>query len=89
MAKFQSLLSCVTLLFAASAYAGIGPKADLTISNANVAPDGYSRAAVVVNGVFPGPLITGNKVCGLSVPPFLGISTNTPFTPFNRETVSS
>lgn len=62
MAKFQSLLSCVTLLFAASAYAGIGPKADLTISNANVAPDGYSRAAVVVNGVFPGPLITGKKV---------------------------
>nr|ACR24357.1 laccase [Ganoderma lucidum] len=61
MAKFQSLLSCVTLLFAASAHAGIGPKADLTISNANIAPDGYTRAAVVVNGVFPGPLITGNK----------------------------
>ena len=56
------MLSSITLLFAASAYAGIGPKTDLTISNADVAPDGFTRAAVVVNGVFPGPLITGNKV---------------------------
>ena len=36
--------------------------AELIISNADVAPDGYTRAAVVVNGQSPGPLITGNKV---------------------------
>ncbi|KAI1791912.1 laccase [Ganoderma leucocontextum] len=60
MARFQSLLSYITLLCAASAYAGIGPQTDLTISNADIAPDGFTRAAVVVNGVFPGPLITGN-----------------------------
>ena len=62
MARFQSLLSYIALLFAASAYAGIGPTTDLTISNANISPDGFTRAAVVVNGVFPGPLITGNQV---------------------------
>ncbi|KAH9918575.1 laccase [Epithele typhae] len=38
----------------------IGPVADLTISNADVTPDGDTRAAVVVNGLMPGPLITGN-----------------------------
>nr|QOW95913.1 laccase GbLac_U30636 [Ganoderma boninense] len=59
MARFQSLLSFITLLFATSAYAGIGPVTDLVISNADVAPDGFTRAAVVVNGVVPGPLITG------------------------------
>ncbi|KAL7283147.1 LOW QUALITY PROTEIN: hypothetical protein ACG7TL_002573 [Trametes sanguinea] len=30
-------------------------------SNADVSPDGYQRAAVVANGVMPGPLITGQK----------------------------
>ncbi|TBU49264.1 laccase [Dichomitus squalens] len=61
MAKFMCLLSYVTLLFAASAYAGIGPVTDLTITNADIAPDNFTRAAIVVNGVFPAPLITGNK----------------------------
>ena len=36
--------------------------AALTISNADVTPDGYTRAAIVVNGQHPGPLLTGNKV---------------------------
>ncbi|PIL36360.1 transporter [Ganoderma sinense ZZ0214-1] len=35
--------------------------AELIISNANVAPDGYTRAAIVVNGQSPGPLLSGNK----------------------------
>ena len=42
----------------------IGPRTELVISNAAIAPDGYTRDAVVVNGVFPGPLITGKKVGG-------------------------
>ena len=62
MAKPQSLLPYLTLIFYASAYAAIGPIADLTISDAEIAPDGFTRAAVVVNGVSPGPLIAGNKV---------------------------
>jgi iron transport multicopper oxidase len=31
------------------------------VVNADIAPDGFSRAAVTVNGVFPGPLISANK----------------------------
>ena len=46
----------------ATAYAAIGPVADLNITNADISPDGFTRAAVVTNGVFPGPLITANKV---------------------------
>nr|ABK59825.1 laccase [Ganoderma tsugae] len=61
MARLQSFLPYFPLLFAASAYAAIGPVANLTISDADIAPDGFTRAAVVVNGVSPGPLITGNK----------------------------
>ncbi|KAM5543041.1 hypothetical protein V8D89_003425 [Ganoderma adspersum] len=59
--KLQSLLPYLTLLFSASAYAAIGPVANLTISNAEIAPDGFTRSAVVVNGISPGPLIAGNK----------------------------
>lgn len=41
----------------------IGPVTDLTIVNKDIAPDGYRRAAVLAGGTFPGPLITGKKVC--------------------------
>ena len=62
--KLHSLAACVALAlaFAGPAAASIGPVADLTISNADVSPDGYNRSAVVVNGQTPGPLIVGNKV---------------------------
>ncbi|KAI0660667.1 laccase 5 [Cubamyces menziesii] len=42
-------------------FGAIGPRTELVISNAAIAPDGYTRDAVVVNGIFPGPLITGKK----------------------------
>uniref|UniRef100_G0WM60 laccase n=2 Tax=Ganoderma TaxID=5314 RepID=G0WM60_9APHY len=61
MVRFQSFLPYLALFFAASAYAAIGPVADLVISNADVTPDGFTRAAVVVNEAFPSPLITGYK----------------------------
>ncbi|KAI0756312.1 laccase [Daedaleopsis nitida] len=61
MANFQSLLSYITLCFVAVAHAAIGPSADLTVSNAAISPDGFTRDAVVVNNVFPSPLIAGNK----------------------------
>ncbi|KZV63517.1 multicopper oxidase [Peniophora sp. CONT] len=41
------------------AKAAIGPSATLTVGNAHLSPDGYSRLTTVVNGQFPGPLITG------------------------------
>ncbi|KAF9493875.1 laccase [Pleurotus eryngii] len=41
--------------------AAIGPVAELDIVNRHIAPDGYSRQAVLANGIFPGPLIVGQK----------------------------
>ncbi|KAF5352073.1 hypothetical protein D9758_009445 [Tetrapyrgos nigripes] len=38
-------------------YSGV----DLVIVNAEVSPDGFTRSAVLAGGVFPGPVITGNK----------------------------
>ncbi|KAJ7896634.1 laccase [Mycena olivaceomarginata] len=43
------------------ALASIGPTADLTLTNSDVAPDGFTRQAVLVNGQVPGPLIVANK----------------------------
>ena len=64
-AKFHSLATSIVfaLAFAHSATASVGPVTDLTISDGNVTPDGYTRAAVLVNGQTPGPLVVGNKVC--------------------------
>ncbi|KAI0637513.1 laccase [Trametes polyzona] len=63
MGSFSSLfaLTAVCLSLGRLASAAIGPVTDLTITNADISPDGYTRAAVLANGVFPGPLITGNK----------------------------
>ena len=57
------LLSVVLLLGSPySAHAAIGPVADLHITNANISPDGYSRAAILAGGSYPGPLIRAKKV---------------------------
>ncbi|KAM5532254.1 hypothetical protein V8D89_014093 [Ganoderma adspersum] len=61
MSRLSFLTSLVTVALVGRAYAAIGPVTDLTISNAAISPDGFTRDAVVMNGVFPGPLITGNK----------------------------
>jgi iron transport multicopper oxidase len=49
--------------------AGHGAKVvhEWTVGNANIAPDGYTRSAALVNGVFPGPLLTANKGDHISV----------------------
>ncbi|KAJ7153885.1 laccase 1 [Mycena crocata] len=39
----------------------IGPTADIRIINANVSPDGFTRSAVLANGLVPGPTIVGKK----------------------------
>ncbi|KZV69698.1 multicopper oxidase [Peniophora sp. CONT] len=54
-----SLLSVFAL--AVVTEAAIGPSAQLTVSNVQLAPDGFTRDTVVVNGQFPAPLITGKK----------------------------
>ncbi|KAJ7127169.1 laccase 1 [Mycena epipterygia] len=48
------LISCISA-------ARIGPTADIHLVNAEVSPDGFSRSAVLANGIHPGPLITANK----------------------------
>ncbi|KAJ6485373.1 yellow laccase [Mycena vitilis] len=54
-------LSLLGLSLIAPSLASIGPTADLTLVNAVVAPDGFSRSAVTANGVIPGPVIVANK----------------------------
>ncbi|KAI8990594.1 laccase [Trametes punicea] len=61
MFHFRCFSLFVTAALVSSTFGAIGPRADLVISNAAIAPDGFTRDAVVVNGVFPGPVITGKK----------------------------
>ncbi|KAJ7728919.1 laccase 1 [Mycena metata] len=42
-------------------YASIGPSGELEIANKHIAPDGFSRSAVLAGGTFPGPVIRINK----------------------------
>ncbi|KAG2351789.1 multicopper oxidase, partial [Suillus spraguei] len=39
----------------------LGPQTSITISNKDIAPDGFQRSATLVNGVYPGPLIAAQK----------------------------
>ncbi|KAJ7457521.1 Cupredoxin [Mycena galericulata] len=54
-----ALVSLCLLSYVAAAT--IGPTADLHIVNADVTPDGFTRSAVLANGLLPGPTITGKK----------------------------
>ena len=62
MARLSITSAFVALAFALGARAAIGPVTDLHISDVNINPDGLARDAVLAEGVFPGPLIQGNKV---------------------------
>lgn len=37
------------------------------LDNSQVAPDGFTRAGVIVNGIFPGTLIQANKSDALHI----------------------
>ncbi|KAJ7235142.1 Lac2 protein [Mycena haematopus] len=54
-------LVCFYLSALSGARAAVGPTTSLEIVNKRIAPDGYSRSAVLAGGTFPGPLIKGNK----------------------------
>ena len=62
MRSFARLTAFVVAIFTAGVLASIGPVTDLHIVNANIAPDGFTRATVLAGGTFPGPLIVGQKV---------------------------
>ncbi|KIK54007.1 hypothetical protein GYMLUDRAFT_77296 [Collybiopsis luxurians FD-317 M1] len=58
------MLSVQTLLLLGligAALAAIGPVTDLHILSSFIQPDGFNRSGVLAEGVFPGPLIRGNK----------------------------
>ncbi|KAF7290856.1 Laccase 1 [Mycena indigotica] len=52
--------SFLALALAAPALAAIGPVTDLTLVNAQVAPDGFTRSAVTAGGTIPGAIIKAN-----------------------------
>ncbi|KAI0924510.1 hypothetical protein AcW1_006623 [Taiwanofungus camphoratus] len=60
MANLRLLSVIIALSLSFDALAAIGPTGNLTISNGNVNPDGYSRSAVLIGGSTPGPLVQGN-----------------------------
>jgi iron transport multicopper oxidase len=49
----------LSLARSASSLQVVGPITNLVVGNAIVNPDGVARNAIVANGQFPGPLITG------------------------------
>ncbi|KAJ6527906.1 laccase [Mycena vulgaris] len=55
-----SLLFALTALSSAYSHA-IGPVSDVLLTNKRVSPDGFPRSSIIVNGMFPGPLIKGHK----------------------------
>lgn len=60
--KRHTSIGSVTLGLVLGAFGAIGPVTDLKIVNRDIAPDGFTRPAVLAGGSFPGPLITGQKV---------------------------
>ncbi|KAH7891006.1 laccase [Phlebopus sp. FC_14] len=56
---FVRKLGAVVLLLAGCVSAAVVTELDLT--NAIVSPDGFNKSAIVVNGLLPGTVITGNK----------------------------
>ncbi|CCM02635.1 uncharacterized protein FIBRA_04739 [Fibroporia radiculosa] len=58
--KLLPILSAIALSIR-QAQASIGPVTNLHIVNANIAPDGFNRSAVLADGTFPGPTIAGYK----------------------------
>jgi iron transport multicopper oxidase len=56
----QTLFFLSVILFAACTLAA-DVNFNFNIINANIAPDGFSRAAILVNGAFPGTLIQAQK----------------------------
>ncbi|KAF5354960.1 hypothetical protein D9756_005793 [Leucocoprinus leucothites] len=61
MSSFGSRFASLLVLTTAACAAVLGPVTTLTISNKDIAPDGFSRSATVVNGVHPAPAIAVKK----------------------------
>lgn len=53
--RLLSLLAICSVIYAADV------NIVFNLDNSQVAPDGFTRAGVIVNGIFPGTLIQANK----------------------------
>jgi iron transport multicopper oxidase len=60
-----SLSSLISLYFSLARARDVHYNFDIV--NANLAPDGHSRAGILVNGVFPGTLIQAQKTDTLHI----------------------
>lgn len=65
--KFSSLTLSSLFPLAFRLARGANVNYNFNIVNADVAPDGFSRAGVLVNGVFPGTLIQAQKTDTLHI----------------------
>ncbi|KJA25108.1 hypothetical protein HYPSUDRAFT_135161 [Hypholoma sublateritium FD-334 SS-4] len=54
-------LTVLTFFLAYSSVKAADVDIIFNLDNSQVAPDGFSRAGVIVNGIFPGTLIQANK----------------------------
>ncbi|KAG2092557.1 laccase [Suillus cothurnatus] len=64
IASLVSLISAASIVSRSQSYpqpAVLGPNTTIIIGNKVIAPDGFERPATLVNGMFPGPLITAQK----------------------------
>lgn len=61
----SKLLGLITIALALSESLALGPIGDVVISNAFVAPDGFRRAASVVNGLVDRTIIRATQVSHL------------------------
>ncbi|KAL0946355.1 hypothetical protein HGRIS_012588 [Hohenbuehelia grisea] len=61
MFSFGPAALFVALAVTRGTTASIGPSADLHITNANLAPDGFRRAVVLAGDTFPGPVVRGKR----------------------------
>ena len=60
--SYAAVASLVLSSIVLPSLGAIGPVTDLAIVNGPIAPDGISRDAVLADGTFPGPVISGYKV---------------------------
>ncbi|KAH6897940.1 laccase 10 [Coprinopsis sp. MPI-PUGE-AT-0042] len=58
---FLVLLACQPDAAFVAGQTVVGPSGELTASNMDVAPDGFNRPVIAVNGQHPSPLIRANK----------------------------
>jgi len=58
--SFLTVLSVLPFLSPAQSITA-AKQYNFDLVSANVAPDGFTRSAALVNGQFPGPVITANK----------------------------